>query len=134
MRSMAWSVPQRPSLVVIAVVVGTAGCGGHGDELERATQCLRDNHAHPHAAPPLVSHSFRESGWRTRTVSIDSNGLVIVATGNDAAARQARRRLAQAVNTADASNPPPHQRGSLVYVWDDPPSASDRAVVSRCLG
>ena len=117
---------------MIAVVVGSAGCGGgHGDDLAHATTCLRDHDAHQHAPSPLVSHSFRESGWRTRTFSVGSNGLVIVATDSDAAARQAQQRLARAIN---AGKPSPHQRGRLVYVWDDPPSASDRAIVRSCLG
>jgi hypothetical protein len=134
---VAWSVPQRPRLVLIAAaaaVVGAAGCGGHGDDLASATTCLRDHDAHQHAVPPLVSHPFRESGWRTRTFAVGSNGLVVVATDSDAAARQARRRLAEAVNAVDSSKPQPQRRGRLVYVWDDPPSASDRAVVRSCLG
>jgi hypothetical protein len=128
---VAWSVPQRPSLVLIAAALGAAGCGGgHGDDLASATKCLRDHDAHQHAAPPVVSHSFSESGWRTRTFAVGDNGLVVVATNSDAAAREARRRLAQA---AGANHSQPQQRGRLVYVWDDPPSASDRAVARACL-
>jgi len=134
MEFVAWSVPQPPSLVVIAAVVGAAGCGGHGDDLARATQCLENNHARPHALPPALSNPLRETGWRTRTFALGSNELVVVAADSDSAATQAHRRLARAADALGPGSPPPQQHGRLVYVWDNPPSSSERAVVRHCIG
>ena len=135
MEAVAWSVPQRPSLVLIAVVAGAAGCGGgHGDDLTQATRCLEDNHARPHALPAQFSNPLRETGWRVRTFDVGNNDLVVVAAKSDAAASQAHRRLARAVDTVDAAKPPPQQRGRLVYVCASEPSPSERAVVRHCIG
>jgi hypothetical protein len=132
---VAWSVPQRPSLLVIAAVfVGAAGCGGHGNKLAQATQCLRDGHARPHPLPPALSNPLRESGWRTRTFAVGSNDLVVVAADSDAAAGQARQRLARASEAVGPNAPPPHRRGRFVYAWAERPSPADRALVSRCIG
>jgi hypothetical protein len=59
---------------------------------------------------------------------------VVVAANSDAAAGQARQRLARANETVDPSRPPPHQRGTFVYAWAEPPRPSDQALVSRCIG
>ncbi|HEY6961329.1 MAG TPA: hypothetical protein VI408_05495 [Gaiellaceae bacterium] len=99
-----------------------------------ATQCLRDGHPRPHPLPPALSNPLRESGWRTRTFAVGANDLVVVAADSDAAAGQARQRLARANETVDPSRPPPHQRGRFVYAWAEQPSPADRALVGRCIG
>lgn len=123
---------------MLAAVVGAAGCGGHGgghgDALASVTQCLRDQQARPHALPAPLSNPLRESGWRVRTFEVGTNDLVVVAASSDAAAGQARRRLARAVDALDPTKPAPHQLGKLVYVWDERPSPANQAVVRHCLG
>jgi hypothetical protein len=125
---------KRPSLVVTAAAVAAAGCGGHGNELQRTTQCLRDNHARPHPLPQPLSNPLRESGWHARTFAVGSNDLIVIAGSSEAAAGRIHRRLARAIDTVDPSRPAPQQRGRLVYVWATTPSPSDRALARRCLG
>jgi hypothetical protein len=128
------SVPPHPGLIVIAVVLAAAGCGGHRNDLKAATQCLRDNHARPHPPPAPLSNPLRESGWHAQTFAVGSNDLILIAGSNEEAAGRIHRRLTRAVDAVDPSRPAPQQRGRLVYVWATAPSPANRALVRRCLG
>jgi hypothetical protein len=125
--------PYAGSLIAIMFVVAVSACGGKADALAKATHCLRDRDARVTAEPRPLADLSRQRGWAIRRFLIGDNGLNLLVTRTDAAAREAYRRVAEAHAAIDPTRPAPHRHERIVYWWDAPPTPSDRAILRKCV-
>jgi hypothetical protein len=131
------TVSQRMAVIftILAVVTSTTGCDSDENAFERAVGCFRKHHAIIVDYPSL-SRMATTHGWKVRRAVIDSNGLVIIGTRTDAAARKAGERVAAAAAALDSpqeSRVEIHQSGPVVYWWDNRPSPANVALAQRCV-
>jgi hypothetical protein len=122
-------------LTLVIALTATACDSNHHADISSVTDCLRARHARVVPQPPALEKAALRRGWIIRRFHVSAgNAVTVLATRSDSAARDAYTRATKAfVTVNDPGRPYPQRRARIVYWWDEPPTAAERRLFSRCV-
>jgi hypothetical protein len=119
----------------LVIALAAVACESkHHANIGSIADCLGARRARVFPQPPGFEKAARQRGWMIRRFQISArNAVNVLSTRSDSAASDAYRRITKAIAAVDDDRPHAQRRARLVYWWDEPPTAAERRIFSRCI-